>query len=138
MEPMYRIRTFSRLLRCTLATTAAFPVVASAQDGRPSVKADLRSGTLSFTGHATVGDFVGSTTAVSGWVAGDLTSVRGRVEAPVATLDTRNGRRDRDLRASMEAGKYPTMRFDLARLTVESGTGAEGESVAVRLHGSLT
>ena len=76
----------------------------------------LRSGTLSFLGHATVGDFVGSTTWVSGAIAGEGSRTRGWVEAPIATLVTRNERRDRHLRASMDVGRYPTMRFDLDRV----------------------
>ncbi len=134
---MYSLQKFSRLLAGVLAATAASPLIASGQDGQPPAKAALRSGTLSFTGHATVGDFVGATRVASGMVVRDLSSARGWVEAPVATLDTHNHRRDRDIRATLEAEKYPTMRFDLAGVTVES-TAAGGDSAAVRLHGALT
>ena len=66
----------------------------------PAPNAVLRSGTLSFTGHSTVGDFVGTTTTVSGGVTGnaELANARGWVEAPITTLSTGNGLRDRDLR----------------------------------------
>src|SRR5580765_241188 len=89
----------------------------------PARNALLQSGTLSFTGHSTFGDFVGTTTAVRGSVSGsgDVASSRGWVEATVASLSTRNSRRDSDLRSSMEVEKYPTMRFDLTGFTVESG-----------------
>ena len=42
-----------------------------------------------------------------------MAEVRGWVEAPVNTLKTENGRRDRDLNKSMESEKYPNLRFDL-------------------------
>lgn len=95
----------------------------------------LQSGTLSFSAHATVGDFTGSTTTITGAVTGDLQDARGWVEAPVATLVTHNDHRDRDLRASMEVEKYPTMRFTLARAT---GSPTNGGAAAVILHGALT
>jgi hypothetical protein len=43
---------------------------------------------LSFEGRASVGDFTGTTTAVTGEMTGgpDLSAVRGWVEAPVTTL----------------------------------------------------
>src|SRR3989442_7084145 len=65
----------------------------------------------------------------------EIAEVRGWVEAPVATLRTGNGRRDRDLRKSMEVDTFPTMRFDLAE--VISST-ADGDSIAATLHGQLT
>lgn len=99
----------------------------------------LQSGTLSFTGHSTFGDFVGTTTAVTGGVSGsaDVASTRGWVEATVASLSTRNSRRDRDLRSTMEVEKYPTMRFDLAGFTVESAA-TPSDSATGTLHGALT
>jgi polyisoprenoid-binding protein YceI len=94
----------------------------------------VREGTLSFDGRATVGNFTGTTTAVTGEMSGgdSLPAVRGWVEAPVRTLKTGNGRRDRDLNRSMESDKYPTIRFEL--------TGVEplapaGDSLSVRLFG---
>jgi polyisoprenoid-binding protein YceI len=96
----------------------------------------LVSGTLSFDGHATAGDFTGTTTMVSGQVTGapDLTNVRGWVEAPVQTLKTGNGKRDKDLNKSMESDKFPVLRFDLSRLT---RTGGSADSVGVLLSGAL-
>ena len=95
----------------------------------------LQSGTLSFSAHATMGDFTGSTTTITGAVTGEVTDARGWVEATVATLVTHNDHRDRDLRASMEVEKYPTMRFTLARTT---GAPINGSSASVVLHGTLT
>jgi polyisoprenoid-binding protein YceI len=110
--------------------------VPTAAQQRPIPNGRLVSGTLSFDGHATAGDFTGTTTTVSGQVVGapDLTGVRGWVEAPVQTLKTGNGKRDRDLNKSMETDKYPKMRFDLSRVTRR---GASEDSVGVVLHGQL-
>jgi polyisoprenoid-binding protein YceI len=96
----------------------------------------LTSGSLSFDGHATAGDFVGTTTTVSGALTGapDVTGVRGWVQAPVNTLKTGNGKRDKDLNKSMESDKYPFLRFDLARV---SRSGESTDSLPVILHGAL-
>jgi hypothetical protein len=76
--------------------------------------ADVRHGTLSFDGKSTLGDFTGTTTTVRGQMRGGATlpEVRGWVEAPVNTLKTGNGTRDRDLIKTMEA-RLPTIRFQL-------------------------
>jgi len=94
----------------------------------------VREGSLSFDGRATVGDFTGTTTTVTGELTGgnSLAAVRGWVEAPVQTLATGNDRRDRDLNRSMESEKYPVIRFELTG--VEPGTPA-GDSVPVVLRG---
>lgn len=104
----------------------------------PAPNAVLRSGTLSFTGHSTLGDFVGTTTAVSGGVTGnaELANARGWVEAPVTTLSTGNGLRDHDLRSTMDVEKYPTMRFELAGVTI--GSPAPSDTVIGALRGALT
>lgn len=97
----------------------------------------VAEGVLSFDGHATVGDFTGTTRTVRGeTTAGEsLGAVRGWVEAPVKSLDTGNGRRDRDLNESMESDQHPTMRFELTRVMPER---VVAESAAVTLHGRLT
>jgi polyisoprenoid-binding protein YceI len=65
---------------------------------------------------------------------GGLADVRGWVEAPVRSLDTGNGKRDRDLNKSMESDKYPTIRFELTGVT----PGAEtADSMAATLQGRL-
>jgi polyisoprenoid-binding protein YceI len=109
---------------------------AGAQDATAAATSELLSGTLSFVGHATVGDFVGSTSQVSGAFSGTLSGARGWVEAPVATLVTQNDRRDRDLRASMEVERYPTMRFDLDSTVIASRDDAR-DTADVLLHGRL-
>ena len=108
---------------------------APAQSRIPAAR--LVRGTLSFDGHATLGDFVGTTDSVRGEMTGgaDLTAVRGWVEGRVATLATGNGRRDRDLRKSMETDSFPVMRFDLTGVAVGD---EQFDSTLVTLHGRLT
>lgn len=64
-----------------------------------------------------------------------LAEVRGSVSAPVSSLVTGNGKRDKDLRKSMESDQYPTIRFDLDRTEVLQ---AGPDSTMVRLRGRLT
>jgi polyisoprenoid-binding protein YceI len=110
------------------------PLAGQAQETIASAR--VISGSLSFDGHATVGDFTGSTTTVSGRLQGapEVTGVRGWVEAPVRTLKTGDSKRDRDLNKSMESEKFPVLRFDLARVT---RAGGMGDSLDVMLHGTL-
>ena len=114
----------------------AGPPMAAAQTDRPIPDGRVTSGTLSFDGHATAGDFVGTTSTVSGQLTGaaDVIGVRGWVEAPVNTLKTGNGKRDKDLNKSMESVKFPVIRFELARVTRSGGTA---DSLGVVLHGAL-
>lgn len=121
-----------------LGSAATLMVWATLLNGQQSVgAASVREGRLWFDGRATLGDFTGTTTSVTGRLTGgaDLADVRGWVEAPVGTLVTGNDRRDRDLRKSMGAAEFPTLRFDLTGLAV-------GERIAdttvVQLDGSFT
>lgn len=118
----------------TAAVLVASAAGARGQPAPASPIAIVQSGTLSFSGHATVGDFTGSTTTINGAVTGQLSDAHGWVEARVATLVTGNDHRDRDLRASMEVDKYPTMRFTLARTAYDPATGV----TPIVLHGALT
>ncbi|MGQ0703753.1 MAG: YceI family protein [Gemmatimonadales bacterium] len=113
-----------------MPAAAASP--AGAQSAWPD--RDVRAGRLSFDAKATLGDFTGVTDSVRGQMVGaaSLTEVRGWVEAPVRTLETGNGLRDKDLRKSMEADIYPTIRFQLEG--VEPGE-PRGDSTAVTLVG---
>ena len=118
-----------------LACLAAAPVRAQLDGPLPSGR--VAEGTLSFDGHATVGDFTGTTTEMTGEMdaAADLEGVRGWVEAPAAALDTGNERRDRDLRKSLETDRFPAMRFELTGVTPGGGTA---DSVAATLRGRMT
>jgi len=128
----------TRVTGLSLALLAAWVVVAAAQTatGRPIPPGTAAEGTLSFDGRANVGDFTGTTSTLSGAMTGgaDLAAVRGWVEAPVATLKTGKDRRDRDLLKSMEADKYPTIRFDLEGVSA----AAPADSLPVTLKGRLT
>lgn len=106
---------------------AQTPAVRIIQDGT------VRQGTLSFDARASAGSFTGTTTSVTGEMkGGELTDVRGWVEAPVRTLATGNQRRDRDLNKSMDSEKYPVIRFELSRVAAPQSLG---DSVDVALHG---
>lgn len=120
-----------------LVATVGLPMEARPQTPAKIPAAHIKSGTLSFDGRASVGDFVGSTSTVSGEMtaADSVSAVRGWVESPVKTLKTGNGKRDRDLNKSMESDKYPNLRFDLASVTPGAGTA---DSVPVTLRGKLT
>jgi polyisoprenoid-binding protein YceI len=134
---MRRTLYLERWFRFLLVSSAVLSAPVGAQTEQPLADAELRSGTLSFVGHATGGDFVGSTTTVSGAVTGDGAPTRGWVEAPVATLVTHNQRRDRDLQASMEVDRYPTMRFDLLGATTVSSGNDQSDTLTVLLRGNL-
>ena len=127
----------SAALLCAVLVGVLRPADLAAQlDGAiPSMP--LASGTLSFDGHATVGDFTGTTTTMTGEMTGgeSLAAVRGWVEAPVKTLDTGDGKRDKDLNKSMESSKHPTMRFELTGVTP---AGQPADTAAVALRGKLT
>jgi polyisoprenoid-binding protein YceI len=124
------------LVAAAVAATVR-PAVLPAQLEGPIPPMRLASGALSFDGHASVGDFTGSTTTVRGEMSGGETiaAVRGWVEAPVQTLETGNRKRDRDLNKSMESDRFPTMRFELTGVSPKQVTA---DSAAVDLLGKLT
>jgi polyisoprenoid-binding protein YceI len=130
-----KVRKYGLAPLLGLMVAASAPVFAQAPTPIPS--GNLASGTLSFDGHATVGDFVGATDSVSGRMTGgaDISEVRGWVEAPVQTLKTGDRRRDKDLNKSMESSKYPAIRFDLSGVTPRQ---VSRDSLPVTLHGTLT
>ena len=130
-----KVRKYRLLLAMLTCPGLVGAPVLSAQE-RPVSSGRVVSGTLSFDGHATVGDFVGTTKVVSGQVTGApaLSAVHGWVEAPVRTLTSGNGKRDKDLNKSMESSQYPNIRFELSGVTPRGGTA---DSVAAVLHGAL-
>ncbi len=127
-----------RAIRLSLALVTGWATAGSGQTAasRPIPAAKTAEGSLSFEGRANVGDFTGTTTTLSGEMSGgpDLSAVRGWVESPVATLKTGKDRRDRDLLKSMEADKYPTLRFDLDDVVGQN----TADSVPVTLKGRLS
>lgn len=129
-----------RSLRYLLACAPTVAVARAMPAQRPVPDAALESGTLSFLGRATAGDFVGTTSRVAGAIIGgrDFSTTRGWIEAPVRSLVTGNERRDRDLQESMQIDRYPTLRFDLAGATFLNPSLEKPGSSALVLHGALT
>lgn len=125
--------------RPVLARLAAFLLLtagpAAAQGGVPD--GQVVQGRLSFDARATLGDFTGVTDSVRGVLHGApmLGGVRGRVEAPVASMVTGNDRRDRDLLKSMEADQYPLIWFELDSVIPDRRVA---DSMEVILAGELT
>jgi polyisoprenoid-binding protein YceI len=104
----------------------------------PASDLAVQRGTLTFNAHATLfGGFVGKTDSVMGELHGgpDVAAVTGWVEAPVASMRTGNGTRDKDMRRAMQATDRPTVRFDLTHATVISA--ASGDTLTLVLHGTL-
>src|SRR5207247_10744014 len=97
-----------RALICTSLVGLLWATVAPAQSPIPA--APLVRGTLSFDGHATLGDFVGTTDSVRGEMTGGagLAAVRGWVEGRGATLTSGNGKGDQGLRKAMGVHHVPT------------------------------
>jgi polyisoprenoid-binding protein YceI len=116
-----------------LAVLAAMAGTAAAQQVPAGA---VREGTLRFDGRATAGDFTGTTKTVHGeMTGGELSAVRGFVEAPTNSLVTGNGKRDKDLNKSMESDRYPTIRFDLDGVAPGA---ARGDTLQVTLKGRFT
>lgn len=126
-----RRTTCMRIVFSLLLLWAA-PVGAQAVPSLPNV-----SGELAFDASATLGDFTGRTTTLSGRLVGatSLGDVRGWVEAPARSLMTGNGKRDRDMYKSLEVEEHPTIRFELD--AVAPG-GMDGDSIPVTLRGRFT
>ena len=82
----------------------------------------LASGTLRFEADATIGDFSGVTSAVTGELRRATAPglVHGWVEAPVRSLRTGIRRRDGHMYATMDADRYPTLRFEPRSLTAST------------------
>lgn len=129
-----RSRIGLRTLMAAGALLVAKPEIAQAQ--RIIAEATVSSGRLGFDGYATPGPWSAWTDTVSGRFTGGsgIESVRGWVEFPAATLDSDNGRRDNDMRKSLETDKYPVIRFEL--LGVEE-TEAFTDSTMVVLQGTF-
>jgi len=124
------------LIPLLVAPLYLWPGAATAQLDGTIPNGHVTTGTLSFDGHATVGDFTGTTSEVKGEMTGGagLSEVRGWVEAPVKTLDTGNGKRDKDLNKSMESDKFPVIRFELTGVTPKE---AGPERADVELAGKM-
>jgi polyisoprenoid-binding protein YceI len=127
-------RRLADVLAIVAPLTSLAPSRVLGQAGMTDSRGSLLFGTVSFDGHATLGDFTGLTSVVSGELSGGpaLRYVRGWVEAPVNTLATGKGKRDADLQKVMEVDRFPVIRYELDSLTA---TAVDGDSAAVILHG---
>ncbi len=123
-----------RIVRAILLPTVFLAASAGVMEAQRAIGSGrIVEGVLSFDGRATVGDFTGTSTAVSGeMTGGELAQVRGWVELPVKTLETGNRKRDRDLNKSMESDRYPTIRFELTEVMPGA---VRGDTVDVSLLG---
>jgi polyisoprenoid-binding protein YceI len=124
-----------RFIPATLLLAALLPGSPAALEAQRAIpNGAIRSGSLSFDGRATTGDFTGVTSTITGQMTGgpDLAAVRGWVEAPVSTLLTGNRKRDKDLNKSLESAKYPAVQFDLTAVMPRS---ARGDTAEVTLQG---
>ena len=86
----------------------------------------LQSGTAEFTANATLGDFTGTTTRISGEVrsTGGPEAARGWVTVRLDSLSTGNGRRDGHMREALETSTFPEARFDLDSVRPGAPNGA--------------
>lgn len=126
----------NRLAALLLVTAGLSAATAPLVAQRAIPSGTIESGVLSFDGRATVGDFTGTTSTITGAMVGaaELSGVRGWVEAPVNSLLTGNAKRDKDLNKSMESGKYPVIRFDLIQVVASA---VRGDTVDVTMHGTF-
>src|SRR5882724_11561109 len=133
---LHKVRKYGLVVGVLLALALGMAAPVQAQSEARVAPGRVKAGTLSFDGHGTPGDFVGTTSTLRGEMTGSdsLGGVRGWVEAPVKTLTTRNGRRGRDLYKSLESDTHPTMRFDPGGVSTAAGTP---DSVPVTLRGRL-
>ena len=109
------------------------PALLAAQ--RPVPNSSTVTGTLSYDGRATLGNFTGTTDSVTGRLVGaaDLAQVSGYVEARAATLKTGNGKRDRDQYKSLEVDSFPFIRYDLDSVSVDV-PGSDSTTITLRGH----
>jgi polyisoprenoid-binding protein YceI len=112
-------------------------VAAQAAPAQQVPDARLVSGTVGFEARATVGDFEGTSSEVSGAVRGAATpaAVRGWVAFPARSLHTGNGLRDRDMWKSLQADDHPEIRLEVTDVAVQ---GTRDDTVLAMVHGTLT
>lgn len=129
-----------RSLQQLLAWAPAVEAAKVALTQRAIPDAALHAGTISFQAHSTFGAFGGATTTLTGAIVGaqDVAMTRGWLEAPVVTLGTGNARRDRALRAALDADRFPSLRFALRGATVVSVSLGKRDVTSLLLYGALT
>lgn len=124
-----------RISGCLVLVLSAHPLTRlSAQAIHP---APLRTGEATFAMKATkVNDFTGRVVITTASFAGsDLLNVTGSVEVRVDSMRTGIGLRDSHLRGAMQAGRFPTITFQL--VGVDPGQ-ARGDTIPLTFQGPLT
>jgi polyisoprenoid-binding protein YceI len=99
----------------------------------------LRAAEATFSAKATLGDFTGRTTALTGEVRGTAepwTAV-GWVDVRLDSLRTGNGTRDGHMRGALETAMHPTARFTLDSIRPDPSLAA-GSGQGARLFGTFT
>ena len=129
-----------RSLRYLLAWAPAVEAAKTTLARRAVPDAALHAGTLGFQARTTVGELTGATTTVTGAIIGarDYATVRGWLEAPLATLATGTRWIDRAIRAALDVDRHPTMHFTLRGATVVSASLGGQDVTTLLLRGRLT
>lgn len=123
-----------------LVLVGAAPSPAPAQPIRATV--DSSRSVIDYTGSAVAHDWTGTSRTVTGRLvlypeAPD--SSRVDIQAPVASFDSGNNRRDRKMQSVTEASRYPTVRFRSDDVRPERwGRSADGFAGFWRTTGQLT
>lgn len=129
-----------RSLRYLLAWAPAVEAAKTTLARRAVPDAALHAGTLGFQARTTFGQLGGATNSVTGAIlaARDYTTLRGWVEAPLATMATGARWADRALRAALDVEGHPTMHFTLRGATVVSASLGGQDVTTLLLRGTLT
>jgi polyisoprenoid-binding protein YceI len=97
--------------------------------------APLTHSEIWFAARASVADFQGRATAATGELVGGggagPADARGWVEVRWADIDTKNGTRNRHMLQTVDAERFPVIRFDVTAVP----PGADGVAGTLTLHG---
>lgn len=129
-----------RSLRYLLAWAPAVEAAKTTLARRAVPDAALHAGTVGFQARTTFGELAGVTTAVTGAIVGarDYATVRGWVEAPLATIATGRPLADRAMRAALDVDGHPTVHFTLRGATVVAVSLGRQDITTLLLRGKLT
>jgi polyisoprenoid-binding protein YceI len=136
-----RVDRISWLLPAILVLAFLFaPRPASSQPIQATV--DSSRSVIDYTGSAVAHDWTGTSRTVTGQITLNPEipdSSRVRIQAPVASFDSGNDRRDRKMRRVTEASRYPLVQFQSDDVRPESwGRSADGFAGRWRTTGQLT
>ena len=95
--------------------------------------AQLSHSEIWFDARASVADFQGRTTAAAGELVGGAgpADARGWIEVRWADIDTKNGTRNRHMLQTVDAERFPVIRFDVTAVR----PGADSVAGTLTLHG---